>query len=64
LTHNVIGLTFGGLNVFDGSILVDIAFVIDIQLAESILKCEDLALRELRILASRGISRRRKAGRR
>jgi hypothetical protein len=44
------------LNVFDDSIFVNIAFVVNVEFAECILKSENIALRELRIFPRAGVS--------
>lgn len=47
LTHHIVRLTFRDLYLLNRGVLVDISLILDVQLAESILKAEDLALLEL-----------------
>ena len=49
LPHNIVGLSFALLGSFYCRGFIEIAFVIDIELAKGILKSEDLVLLELRV---------------
>jgi hypothetical protein len=49
LSHNIIGLTLALLGGLDGGSLVDVALVVDVELAEGVSQAEDVALLELRI---------------
>lgn len=54
LADGVIGLSFGLLGGLDGHGLVQVAPIIDIQLAKGVLKSEDFALLELGVLPAHG----------
>ena len=57
LSHDVVRLVFGVLGRFDDGRFVEIALVVDVQLAEGVLQAEDFRLLELRIFPeSRRIS--------
>lgn len=49
LAYNIVRLAFALLRGLDSSSLVDIAFVVHVQLAESIRQAKDVALLQLRI---------------
>lgn len=68
LAHNIVGLVLGLLCCLDDGGLVNVALVVDVELAEGVLQAEDLALIELGIfsahnggLAVSGMGRRRGA---
>ena len=53
LTHYIVRLVFGLLGRLDDGCLVEVAFVVYVELTEGILKAEDLSLLELGVLSVR-----------
>jgi hypothetical protein len=51
LAHDIVRLVLGGLDVLDGRVLVEVALVVDVELAEGILQRKDVALLELRVFS-------------
>lgn len=55
LPNNIVWLSFRRLRRFYDGSLIDVALVIDVQLAKGILQTKDVLLLELRIFSSRHI---------
>jgi hypothetical protein len=51
LAHDIVWLVLRGLDVLDGRVLVEVALVVDVELAEGILQRKYVALLELRVLS-------------